>query len=874
MSTITCTTCPYCGTGCGVRAALQTDGSVEISGDPDHPANFGRLCSKGSALGETVSTEGRLLAPKIGQRPAAWDEALDVVAEGFQHAIDTYGPDSVAFYVSGQLLTEDYYVANKLIKGYIGTANIDTNSRLCMASTVAGHKRAFGTDTVPGTYEDLEAADLVVLTGSNLAWCHPVLYQRLAAAKAARPSMKVVVVDPRRTATCDIADLHLALRPGTDIALFNHLLCQLHELGVIDSTYVSAHVAGFDAALDAASGTDVQVTGLSHKDLSTFVSWWATTEKTVTVFSQGVNQSDHGTDKVNAIINCHLASGRIGREGMGPLSVTGQPNAMGGREVGGLANMLANHLEIAEPSHRALVQDFWASPTIVTSQGLKAGDLFKAVKDRKIKALWVMCTNPAVSMPNASEVRAAIAGCDFVVVSDMFDTTETAQLADVVLPATGWGEKTGTVTNSDRTISRQRGFLPPAGQSRHDWQIICDVAKRLGFEDGFAFDSPADIFKEYAELSGNAAQLGVDFDISGFAQISPDDYDALSPTRWPYPAENKANARFFAEGGFFTPSRRANMIAVRQPDQKTPEANTTFRLNTGRIRDQWHTTTRTGRAARLNQHYGEPFVEIHPEDALQLGLRPAELAVLENHYGRAVMRVLVTDRVARGAPFAPIHWTMQTASEGCVSDVVHPVFDPVSGQPDSKSSYVAIRPFLPKWYGFVVSAQEIAPKTAYWAKSRTSHGWQYEIAHDEMPDCWESFARGVFEAPDALVSSVIDINQSKARIALHQGDKLLGALYTDTRPVSLSRGFAASLLNSRGEGILAGRAGANQPDPGATVCACFNVGVNTILNAIDAQSLVTVEEIGAALAAGTNCGSCKPELAALLNTKLARTAAE
>lgn len=332
------TTCPYCGVGCGVIATPDGAGGADIKGDPDHPANFGRLCSKGTALGQTLGLGERVLAPMVDGHATDWGRALDLVADRFTDALARHGPDSVAFYLSGQMLTEDYYVANKLIKGFMGSANVDTNSRLCMASSVAGHKRAFGSDTVPGSYEDLEEADLVVLVGSNLAWCHPVLYQRLIAARAARGT-KVVVVDPRRTATCDAADLHLALASGSDAALFNALLVALADRGALNRDYIDAHVTGFDTALAEARASDPALTGLAAQDIATFIDWFSTTERVVTVYSQGVNQSESGTDKVNAILNCHLATGRIGRPGMGPLSVTGQPNAMGGREVGGLANI-------------------------------------------------------------------------------------------------------------------------------------------------------------------------------------------------------------------------------------------------------------------------------------------------------------------------------------------------------------------------------------------------------------------------------------------------------------------------------------------------------------------------------------------------------
>src|SRR6185436_11340963 len=427
-------TCPYCGVGCGVLAQARTDGSFEITGDPDHPANFGKLCSKGSALGETLERGGRLLHPHIRGERKSWDEALDFVANGFRRIIERDGPDAVALYVSGQLLTEDYYVANKLMKGYIGSANIDTNSRLCMSSAVAGYKRAFGEDLVPVCYDDLALADLVVLVGSNTAWCHPVLFQRITAARQERPEMKIVVVDPRRTATCEFADLHLPVRAGTDVWLFNGLLAFLHQHGAVATQFVADSTSGVDRALRVAEQTAGSVRavakacGIDEAVLAEFYRLFARTEKTLTIFSQGVNQSSAGTDKVNSIINCHLLTGRIGRPGMGPFSVTGQPNAMGGREVGGLATTLAAHMDLESADHRRIVQEFWNSPVIASTPGLKAGELFEAIHAGRIKAVWIMATNPVVSLPDADRVRAALRGCELVVVSDCVARTDTLDL--------------------------------------------------------------------------------------------------------------------------------------------------------------------------------------------------------------------------------------------------------------------------------------------------------------------------------------------------------------------------------------------------------------------------------------------------------------
>ena len=857
------TTCPYCGVGCGVLARANGGGGVVVKGDPDHPANFGRLCSKGLALGETVGLQGRLLAPRVHGVDASWDAALDLVAQKFSAAIAPHGPESVAFYVSGQLLTEDYYVANKLMKGFIGSANIDTNSRLCMASSVAGHKRAFGSDTVPGLYEDLDQADLVVLTGSNLAWCHPVLYQRLVAAKEARPSMRVVVIDPRRTATCDIADLHLAIAPGSDAALFNALLVAIADGGAVDAGYLK-HVEGFDAALAAARVSDPGMTGLSAADLDAFCGLWTQTEKVVTVYSQGINQSSSGTDKVNAILNCHLATGRIGRPGMGPFSVTGQPNAMGGREVGGLANMLACHLVLESPAHRNAVQEFWASPAMADKPGLKAVDMFRAVEDGRIKALWIICTNPAVSMPDADRVSRAIAACDFVVVSDMIADTDTTRLADVLLPATGWGEKDGSVTNSERRISRQRALRPAPGQARDDWRILADVAVRMGWADAFGWDTAAEVFDEYAALSGVAGALGGDFDIS-YRAGKTGDYAAMEPFLWPDGAA-KQGGRFFGEGRFHTGNGKAQMLPIvpRLPQDAVSQDHP-FRLNTGRVRDHWHTMTRTGLSQRLSQHIAEPFLELHPDDAARLGLDAASLAKVTSPQGRAVLRVLVTDRVQKGDCFAPMHWTGETAPTGRIDALVASVVDPVSGQPELKAAAVAIAPFAAKWYGFAVSATDFRPDCEYWARAVVSGGMRAELAGLYAPDDWEAEARRLFNLPDAQILQVQDRARATVRLAFTNGNRVVAALFVAPEPVHVARQYLAWMLGTVPEmTILAGRPGMNRPDPGAMICACFDVGVNTIADAIAKQGLITVDALGAALRAGTNCGSCRPELRALI----------
>jgi len=855
-------TCPYCGVGCGVILRPDGKGGVSVAGDPDHPANFGRLCSKGAALSETVGMEGRLLSPRIEGRAAGWDAALDLVARRFRDTIAEHGPDAVAFYVSGQLLTEDYYAANKLMKGFIGSANIDTNSRLCMASSVAGHRRAFGSDTVPGQYEDLELADLVVLVGSNLAWCHPVLFQRLAAAKEARPGLKVVVVDPRRTVTCELADLHLAIAPGGDVALFNRLLCHIADTGCTDPAFLQ-QVEGFDTTIAAARSAGE--TGLDAATLSRFLDLWAQTERVVTVYSQGVNQSAQGTDKVNAIVNCHLATGRIGRAGMGPFSVTGQPNAMGGREVGGLANMLSCHLEIENADHRAAVRTFWKAPAMPERAGLKAVDMFHAVEEGRIKALWIMCTNPAVSLPEADRFAAAIRACDFVVVSDCMEQTDTTRLAHVLLPAATWGERDGTVTNSERRISRQRPFRKAPGQARQDWRIIADVAARMGWGHAFAWADSAAVFAEYAALSGVAGSLGSDFDISDHATLDRAGYDALRPFVWPASAARQGG-RFFGDGRFHTRSGKGQMVPISAAPMPAKDAAHPFRLNTGRVRDHWHTMTRTGLSARLNAHIAEPFVEIHPADAARLGIAPATLVEVENDHGRAILRALVTERIQPDQLFAPIHWTGETAPTGRIDALVPAITDPVSGQPDSKAAAVAARAFAAEWFGFAVSANPFRPDCEYWAASRAETGHRAELAGRRTPADWEAFARALFGLPAAQVTAVKDTARGLVRLAFSLDGILVAALFIARDPVSLSRGFVTKALGTlAGTGVLAGQPGGTLADEGATICACFGVGLNTILAAIAEGRALTVAALGDSLRAGTNCGACRPELKALID---------
>jgi len=876
----TCTTCPYCGVGCGVIATVDAQQEVQISGDTSHPANFGKLCSKGSALAETLGNYDRLLYPEIDGKRADWDEALNKIATKFLDTIRDYGPDAVAFYVSGQLLTEDYYIANKLMKGYIGSANIDTNSRLCMASSVVGHKRAFGADIVPGCYEDLEQADLLVLTGSNLAWCHPILYQRIVAAKSERPHMKIVVIDPRETATCDLADLHLPLAPGSDIPLFQGLLNYLNRNGKADSSFIEHYTENVGDALRNSESYTIasvsQACELSVETIEIFYKLFADTTKTVTIYSQGVNQARDGSDKVNAIINCHLLTGRIGKIGAGPFSVTGQPNAMGGREVGGLANQLASHMDIENAAHRDLVQRFWGSPSIADKTGLKAVDMFEAVHAGKIKAIWIMATNPVDSLPNANFVREALERCELVVVSDNYAYTDTVACADIVLPSTGWSEKDGTVTNSERRISRQRAFIPMLGETRHDWWQLCEVAKRMGFEESFTFNSSVEIFREYARLSAFENDDLRDLNLSAMVDISDSDYDDLDPIQWPVTKDSpQGTPRFFENNRYYTDSRKAKFITPAASVKITGNPEYPYILNTGRIRDHWHTMTRTGRSSRLSQHISEPFVEIHPYDATQLNLGDADIATIRSEYSEMQARVIVTKKQRRGALFVPMHFTDRFASSGRVDSLVHTLVDPASGQPASKSTPVSAEKFQAKWYGFAAMSLDnfdtlnLPSEASYWAKARTENGIRIEFAGETRPSNWQDFMQTLLGHPDDIdVLDMVSPVDGQTRMACFKEGRLLALLYTSSVPVAVSREWACAQLSTQPAAaqrhrLLAGRPGADMPDKGAIICACMNIGINEIRTAIT-EGCQSVDEVGDVTTAGTNCGSCQAEIRNIL----------
>jgi len=872
------TTCPYCGVGCGLRVTAGA-GGVTVAGDPAHPANLGRICSKGATLGETVDLGGRLLHPLVRQADGRYARvplaaALDGVADGFRRIVERNGPDAVAFYLSGQLLTEDYYVANKLMKGFIGSGNVDTNSRLCMSSSVAGHRRAFGADTVPGVYSDLDEADLIVLVGSNAAWCHPVLFQRMVRNRQERGA-RIVVIDPRRTDTCEEADLFLPLAPGSDTALFCGLLSFLADSLALDFGYIDAHTSGFENALAGAReiAPDVERTaqacGLDAADVARFFDLFRATPKVVTCYSQGVNQSAQGTDKVNAIINCHLATGRIGRPGMGPFSLTGQPNAMGGREAGGLANQLAAHMVFTPPDIDR-VRRFWNAPRMAEREGLKAVEMIEAIARGEIKALWVMATNPAMSLPDADAARAALSRLELFVVSENVESNDTLDAgAHVLLPAAAWGEKDGTVTNSERRISRQRAFLPLPGEAKPDWWLVSAVARRMGFADAFAYRSAADVFREHAALSAFENGGARDFDIGGLAVISDVQFEALAPVQWPLrvaEAAGDGDRRFFAAGGFFTPDGKARFVAPEPPAlaEATSEAFP-LRLNTGRVRDQWHSMTRTGKSARLAAHRAEPFVEVHPDDAAAAGLADGGFARVATAYGACVLKVIVSEGQRRGSLFAPIHWSDATASCARVGALVAPRTDPFSGQPEAKATPAAIAPVALPFRGFVRARRPLAlPQGTWWVRVATSDGDTLRLASDRDALFWHEFAHHALGGDGRIVELVeaglyralvfVD-GAFEAALSIGPGD---AALRWDALETLIAAGPPPDSLP------LPVAAAGLPADTGAAVCACFGVGEDDIRQALRAGRAASAADIGRLTRAGTNCGSCLPEIKRLV----------
>jgi len=862
------TTCPYCGVGCGVVAVVAKGAIAEVRGDRTHPANFGRLCTKGASLDQSPGAETRVLHPEVRGERKSWDEALDHAAARFAETIERHGPDSVAFYISGQLLTEDYYVFNKLAKGLVGTNNVDTNSRLCMSSAVAGYKMSLGADAPPCAYEDIDAADLIFIAGSNTAFAHPVLFRRIGDAKTRNPALKLVVVDPRATVTARAADLHLPLRPGSDVALFNAMLHVIVREGLADERYLAAHTEGFDGlrALIAHWTPEraAQACDLPAADIEQAARLFAGSKAVLSLYCQGLNQSVNGTFKNSALINLHLATGQIGRPGAGPFSLTGQPNAMGGREVGGMANLLSAHRDLASAQDRAEVAALWGVESVPAAPGKTAVEMFEAIGRGEIKAVWIACTNPAQSMPDALAVRRALAGAEFVVVQEAIRDAETCDYAHVLLPAASWGEKEGTVTNSERRISRVRAAVPPPGEARPDWHIAADFARRLQRrlrrEVFFGYASAEDVFREHREST-----RGRDLDITGLSYAV---LEREGPQQWPYPEGARAGrTRLYADGVFPTPSRRARFVATEYlPPAEEPDAGYPLRLNTGRLRDQWHSMTRTGLIPRLFSHSPEAEVNIHPQTLAGLGLADGSLVRVASRRGSAVMRVRATDDLRPGDAFVAMHWGARFTGGAGTNVLTVAAFDPHSRQPELKHAAVRLEPFAPTWRAVLAGFESGAGR---WLQRFDYASLALVEAGQESLTCVELASAGTPDAETlAALDALFGLDGAEARL-LHRDakrgiekrvrieERVLKA-FRLTGDLASAEPFRQAMLarsEVTEEELLSAAPAATA---GRAVCSCYGVRESEIRAAV--SSGADLARLQKELRCGTNCGSCLPEL--------------
>ncbi|MGN8068514.1 molybdopterin-dependent oxidoreductase [Mucilaginibacter sp. 22184] len=742
-------TCCYCGVGCGVVLNKEKNGNVTLQGDKDHPVNKGMLCSKGMNLHHTVNDKSdRLRYPQMRynksmpMQQVSWDEALDRTAAVFKTFIDKYGPDSVAFYASGQCLTEEYYVINKLMKGFIGSNNLDTNSRLCMSSAVAAYKIALGEDSVPLCYDDIELADCFYIMGGNPAWCHPILWRRVEAHKAANPDTKIIVVDPRATDTCAIADLHLQINPGTDITL-NHAIGRLLiENGDIDINFINNHAEGFEqysAIVFERTLTEAAlICGLSESSIRLAAKYIGEAKGFITMWTMGLNQSAIGVNKNLSLINLNLITGHIGKPGSGPLSLTGQPNAMGGREVGGLSNMLPAHRNLADPLHREEVQKFWGGTTIQPKPGLTATEMFEALNDGRLKAIWIMCTNPLTSLPNVRMVEEALKKAKFVVVQEISNKPETLAYADVILPAAAWAEKEGTMTNSERRISYLNKLIDPPGEALPDAEIICRFARKMGYK-GFDFENPAAIYAEHVKLT---AKTNIDI-----SRLSYEILKEQKTVQWPYKKKSpvKGTTRLFTDHIFYTPSTKAVISPVADTlTSEAPDVDYPFILTTGRIRDQWHTMSKTVKVNKLNQHYKQAFLEIHPDDAAALQLNEGDITVITSRRGEVRVQARLTTQIKQGVVFLPMHWGKILNNDlNRANNVTSDQVDPISKEPDFKYCAVNLKKYKKPFqhivvvgagagaYGFVKSYRELNPDDEITIFSKENHPFYNRVM---LPD--------------------------------------------------------------------------------------------------------------------------------------------
>ncbi|WP_245479008.1 nitrate reductase [Rubrivivax rivuli] len=931
-------TCPYCGVGCGVVIESRGAQITGVRGDPDHPANFGRLCTKGQTLHLTAAAhlQPQLRALQPMRRaardqpllPVAWDVALDEVAQRFAQIAEESGPDALGLYLSGQLLTEDYYVFNKLAKGLLGTNNVDTNSRLCMSSAVAGYKQSLGADAPPNCYEDLDHAATVFITGSNMAWAHPVLFRRLEDARRANPAQRWIVADPRRTETAALADLHLQLLPGTDVVLYHALLHVMLWEGLTDPAFIAAHTTGFEALRDRvrefSPAVAAKTCGLKAEDIVQAARWIAGVQAdgprapTLSLWCQGLNQSSSGTDKNSALINLHLATGQIGRPGAGPFSLTGQPNAMGGREVGGLANLLSAHRDLANPAHREEVAAFWGVQVVPAVRGKSAVQMFEAAAEGEIRALWIACTNPAQSLPNQAVVRRALQRAEFVVLQEAYTTTATAGYADLLLPASTWGEKEGTVTNSERRISRVRAAVPAPGQARADWAIAADVAQRLeklrpparwpGWqgETLFPYRSAEDVWNEHREST-----RGRDLDITGlsYAQLE------AAPQQWPLrEGETTGAARLYADGVFPTPDGRARFVAPAWRNVAEPrDARYPVALNTGRLRDQWHGASRTGTLGRLFAHSPEPVLELHPQELARRRWLPGKLVRVASRRGALVLPVAPSEAVAPAQAFIAMHWGGEWLSGGGVNTLTSDSVCPTSHQPELKHAAVRLEPAALPWQmagGAWWPAEQAWARRealrAVFAAIEAAGGYAHCVPFGREFDPAEAEALATAPAEAGLrwraalpataepallqaVAAALGLDPAQGPLLQYADPRLGQTRRLALRPDGTLRAYLLAgdtaadawvlpLLLGRepaaayGRALLAARAVppdmlAQRAPRSPQVCACFDVSEARIVQAAaqaDGTPAQRLQAVQQALHCGTRCGSCLPAVKGLL----------
>jgi assimilatory nitrate reductase catalytic subunit len=892
-------TCCYCGVGCGVVISSQNDAIISVKGDPDHPANFGRLCTKGSTLHLSAKMDNRALYPEMrlsreaDRMRVSWDASLDYLAEQFAETIAKHGPDSVAFYISGQLLTEDYYVFNKLAKGLIGTNNVDTNSRLCMSSAVAGYKATLGSDAPPACYDDIDHTDCLFIAGSNTAFAHPIIYRRIEDAKAKNPNLKIIVVDPRKTDTAQAADLHLAILPGTDVALFNGLLHVMLWEGLLDMAYISAHTNGFDALKETVREYTpkmvADICGVSEKDIIQAAKWFGK-GPTLSMYCMGLNQSIHGTDKNAALINLHLATGQIGKPGAGPFSLTGQPNAMGGREVGGMANLLSAHRDLANPEHRAEIAKFWGVSDVPETPGKTAVEMFDAVKNGEIKAIWIACTNPAHSMPDLNNVLEALNHAELVVVQDAFNNTDTCKYADVLLPASTWGEKEGTVTNSERRITRVNPAIAPPAEARHDWAIMVDFAQRLEKKlakksNLFSFESTESIFNEHREST-----RGRDLDITGLS------YEILvknGPQQWPYKSgHEQGTARLYKDGVFQKPDGKAQFInATYKPQADKTDARHPLHLLTGRLRDQWHGMSRTGNVAQLFNHAEEPVIHISADDMTRRNLKNGDIVKVSNKRGSLVLPAQMSDEVQPAQTFIAMHWGSQFMHGLGVNALMPPNFDKTSKQPELKHTAIKLEKLDLPWRMTIMrSCQDLAllekVRTLMAQFSYASCGLFgretesnkaglliLRAAHETAP------ALELVEKIDEILgmtedSPCLNYNDTKRGISKRilveninskaevTGVRLMGETLASEwlKEVMTTGAFTDELRRWALAPLSAPPTG--KMGRGKVVCNCLDISQNEIVENIAlGADMITLQN---KLKCGTECGSCVPELKKLV----------